>query len=86
MCPAQGDADSLTGYIYQVGSSGTAGKVSPWTLHLQVNGLASEWEIDSGAVEAICGDDLYRRLLDRPPLRPEIPKDYSPGVGARLKF
>jgi len=59
------------GYIYQVGSSAKEEKVSPRTLHFQVNGLTSEWEIDSGAVVAICGDDLYRRLPDRPPLRPE---------------
>jgi len=73
------------GYIYQVGSSGNE-EVSPWTLHLQVNGLPSEWEIDSGAVVAICGDDLYRRLLIGRRFAQKLPSDYSPGVGARLKF
>jgi len=35
-------------------------KIPPWTLTLEVNGLADNWEIDSGAVVAICGEDMYR--------------------------
>ena len=39
-------------------------KIPPWTLELSVNGQQDNWEIYSGAVVTICGEDLYRKFLN----------------------